>query len=160
MKKENEKEKEIEEKKIERKDIHDLDDKEERKLYDIEDKKKKEKKEDMKVENWLNEARKNLKKVDKNSPMKLRSKKVMRGRNSTPESSRKGRKILDGERNLNKVNDIRKLWEKNIDKVDDEKKRKIDKKISNKEEISNQKVRNLIHGLQLDTILSRLSKVQ
>ena len=104
----------------------------------------------MKVENWLNEARKNLKKVDKNSPMKLRSKKVMRGRNSTPESSRKGRKILDGERNMKNVNDIRKLWEKNIAKVDDEKKRKIDKKISINEEISNQKVRNLIDGLQLD----------
>ena len=64
--------------------------------------------------------------------------------------SGKGRKILDGERNMKNVNDIRKLWEKNIAKVDDEKKRKIDKKISNNEEISNQKVRNLIDGLQLD----------
>ena len=104
----------------------------------------------MNVENWLNEARRKLKKVDKNSPMKIKYKKIRKSENSTPDSCRKGRKRLDVDKKESRINDIRKLWEKQNVNTDAENRRKLDKKIRTRDEISSQKIRNLIDEMKLD----------
>ena len=61
----------------------------------------------MKVEKWLNLARKNLKKIENSTPRKLKPRKC---ENLTPGSGNKRKKIFIGERKHSKVNKIRKLW--------------------------------------------------
>ena len=49
-----------------------------------------------------------------------------------------------------RINDIRKLWEKQNVNTDAENRRKLDKKIRTRDEISSQKIRNLIDEMKLD----------
>ena len=104
--------------------------------------------ENLKTENWLNIARKKLKKIDveRNTPKKIRKKKL---ENLTPNSGSK-KKISVGDRKINSVNEIKKLWEKV-----DQKKKETDvttgkKNIVECKKINNQKVKQMVDQINLN----------
>ena len=109
------------------------------------------KKEEVKVENWLNLARKNLKKIENSTPGKLKPRKH---ENLTPGSGNKRKKVIIGKRKNSRVSEIRKLWEKAEKKIEVNEEMKINEKSTKKintidEKISNHSAR-MISDVGLD----------
>ena len=84
--------------------------------------------EDNKVENWLDVARKKLKKIEKETPKKIMKKKILKHENITTGTSNRRKKLVIGERKNTKVNEIKNMFE-NIKRNKEEKKPTPKKKI-------------------------------
>jgi len=103
-----------------------------------------------KVENWLEVARKKLKKIEDNTPKKIMKSRIMKNENLTPGSSNKKKKIAVGDRRK-KINEIKKLWEAKevsteVQKIKDKKKITVKPDTG----ISSLKVGKLLTSIQYD----------
>ena len=103
---------------------------------------------DKKVENWLDIARKKLRKIENDTPKKIMKNRILKKENLTPGSSHKKKKISVGERKSSKVDEMKKLWETS-DINTRMQKIKSKKKIIDKIEpgISSQKVGKLLTSI-------------
>ena len=108
--------------------------------------------ENTKVENWLEVAKKKLKKIEGKTPKKIITSRIMKKENLTPGSSNKKKKITVGDRKK-KIDEIKKLWEaKDENTVIQKIKNRNIKKIMNKNEtgMSSDKVGKLLTNIQND----------
>ena len=106
--------------------------------------------EDNKVENWLDIARKKLKKIEKETPKKIMKKKIMKHENITTGTSNRRKKVVIGERKNTKVNEIKNMFE-NIKRNTEEKKPTPKKKILKPDDgMSSLKVGKLLTDVKMN----------
>ena len=139
-----------------------LKEKETEKINEICDKKRK--------ENWLEIAKKNLKKINENSvdienrTPKSKHKKIYKYENfnKTPGSSTKKTRKLMGNRKLTKVNEIKKLWDKKKENTDDVRVDKKDKIVTLKPKVSSCKIQKILSSLDpgSENVKINLSEIQ
>ena len=116
-------------------------------------------------ENWLEIAKKNLKKISEDSDEKKTPKskheKIYKHENicKTPGSSTKKTRKLTGNRKMNQVNEIKKLWDKKKENTDAG---KVEKLAQLKPKVSSCKIEKIISSLDADSekVKIKMSEIQ